>query len=284
LQALQTAERITENWTEEGRIYLELTTAPLVHQSGAILVVQDKTADRKIVQVGKEFIANASHELRTPITVIRGFAETLSDLPKISPAMLREITSKIVKTSDRLNKLIKSLLTLSDIENLSETRFVPTDLVALVESCKHLLLTAHAEVRCSFVSSHSSLYVEADGDLVELAVMNLLENAVRYSLAPASIDLSLEERAGKICLAVRDQGIGIPAADLPHIFGRFYTVDKARSRKSGGTGLGLSIVKTIVEKHGWKILAESEPKKGSAFMIEIARNSLSTEPMSSISS
>ncbi len=270
LQALQTAERTTESWTEKGLRYLELTSAPLVHQSGAILVLQDKTADRKIVEMGKDFIANASHELRTPITVLRGFAETLSDFPKLSPKVLAEIATKIVRTSERLDKLIKSLLTLADIENVPESRFVPIELVSLAENCKHLLLTAHPEVRLVLATYAPQVYVRGDPDLVDLSLMNLLENAVRYSPAPAEISLSLQECEGGIALRVADRGIGIPPQDLPHIFGRFYTVDKARSRKSGGSGLGLSIVKTVVEKHGWSISATSEMHQGSVFTVQIS--------------
>lgn len=262
LQALQTAESTTESWTEGGRVYLELTSAPLVHQSGAILVLQDK-------QVGKDFIANASHELRTPITIIRGFAETLNDFPNMSPDMVRNITKKIVRTSERLDKLIKSLLTLADIEHLSEKRFVTVDLASLAENCKHMLLTAHPEVQFTLKTA-PNIYVQADADLLDLALMNLLENAVRYSSIPAQIELSIEKQGNDVAACVTDHGIGIPSQDLPHIFGRFYTVDKARSRKSGGSGLGLSIVKTIVEKHSGKVTVSSELGKGSVFQIVLA--------------
>lgn len=270
LQALQTSETIVQTWTlgDGGKIYLDLITAPLAHQSGAILVLQDKTSDYKVVEMGKDFIANASHELRTPITVIRGFAETLQDIPNLSQKMLHEITEKIVRTCGRLDRLVKSLLTLADIENLSENSFQPCDLLALIENCKHMLLTAHPEAKIEIKMPESKIYVVVDNDLFDLAITNLLENAVKYSLPPAHIGVSIKiEKGPEVHIAVQDSGIGIPEKDLPHIFDRFYTVDKARSRKSGGAGLGLSIVKTIIDKHHGRIKATSELGKGSCFTI-----------------
>ncbi len=273
LQSLRSPEPsietfILQNPVQGGpKIYLDLISAPLANQSGALLVLQDKTSDYKIVEMGKDFIANASHELRTPITIIRGFAETLQDLPDISKEMLSEITEKIVRTCGRLDKLVRSLLTLADIENLSEERFMPVDLVSLIENCRHFLLAAHPEAKISIKSEVSHAKILADGDLIDLAITNLLENAVKYSQGPAQIKMNLKKLGNEIHLTVADQGIGISETDLPLIFGRFYTVDKARSRKSGGAGLGLSIVKTIVEKHKGRIHVVSHLGKGSEFTL-----------------
>jgi len=271
LQVLQTSEPIAETWThiDESRIYLDLTAAPLAKHHGAILVLQDKSSDYKMLQMGKDFIANASHELRTPITIIRGFAEMLQDLSKLSQETVREIVGKIVRTCGRLDQLVKSLLTLADIENLSEKRFCHTDLLSLAEHCNHLFLTAHPGVKVAFHNSFLRSPIFADPALIDLAIMNLLENAVKYSPAPAHIDLSITHDKQEVYLHIKDKGIGIPAADLPYIFDRFYTVDKARSRKSGGAGLGLSIVKTIIEKHRGRITVISEPSKGSTFTIAL---------------
>jgi len=267
LQALQTSESITETWTlgERNPVFLHLISMPRAEHNGAILVIQDKTSDYKIVEMGKDFIANASHELRTPITIIRGFAETLQDIPNLSPKMLKEITEKIVRTCGRLNHLVKSLLVLADVENLSADRLKQTDLVPLLENCAHMFLTAHSNVQLSIQNKLERSLVTADSDLLDLAIMNLLENSVKYSNTPAQIEISLEEIEGKAQLSVSDKGIGIPEADLPHIFNRFYTVDKARSRKSGGAGLGLSIVKTIVEKHQGSIKVSSKVGQGTTF-------------------
>ncbi len=272
LQALQTSETIVQTWTlgDGGKIYLDLIAAPLAHQSGAILVLQDKTSDYKVVEMGKDFIANASHELRTPITIIRGFAETLQDIPNLSTAMLHEITEKIVRTCGRLDRLVKSLLTLADIENLPETNFRPYDLLSMIEHCKHILLTAHPDASVDIREELKKAYVAVDGDLFDLAIMNLLENAVKYSPSPARIEVIIQPATHhRVEIVVQDRGIGIPEKDLPHIFDRFYTVDKARSRKSGGAGLGLSIVKTIIDKHHGTIKASSELGKGTRFTVSL---------------
>ena len=269
LQALQTSEPTAQTWAlqEKGKTYLRLVAAPLARQSGAILVLQDKTSDYKIVEMGKDFIANASHELRTPITIIRGFAETLQDLKNPSKELLHDITEKIVRTSGRLDKLVKSLLTLADIENVSEQSFRTADIVSLAEHCKHLLLAAHPQAKVSLVSELPKALVKADSDLVDLAIMNLLENSVKYSSNPAQIEIEIRQHDKEVALNVKDKGIGIPEGDLPHIFNRFYTVDKARSRKSGGAGLGLSIVKTIVEKHSGRVGVSSQLGQGSMFSL-----------------
>lgn len=283
LYSLQTPEPtvetcILEGILEEGRkSYLDLISAPLAHQAGALLVLQDKTSDYKIVEMGKDFIANASHELRTPITIIRGFAETLQDLPDISKEMLHNITEKIVRTCGRLDKLVRSLLTLADIENLSEDRFKAADLIPLAENCRHFLLTAHPEAQIAIATDLEKARIFADSDLLDLAIMNLLENAVKYSQGPAQIKMTLKQVGSEVYLSVSDQGIGISEADLPLVFGRFYTVDKARSRKSGGAGLGLSIVKTIVEKHKGRVNVTSHLGKGTTFTLILPLRSTSSE-------
>ncbi|MBX9743772.1 MAG: sensor histidine kinase, partial [Chlamydiales bacterium] len=155
----------------------------------------------------------------------------------------------------------------------SEDSFQPCDLLALVQHCKNTLLTIYPEVSVDIRQKGGRARALIDSDLLELAIMNLLENAVKYSPAPAQIEIFLEmEGDSKVRIAVQDHGIGIPERDLPHIFDRFYTVDKARSRKSGGAGLGLSIVKTIIEKHRGTIDVRSEMGKGSRFTLELLRN------------
>jgi len=270
LQALQTSERIVQAWVmkEGGHIHFDLISAPLIHKSGAILVVQDKTSDYKILEVGKNFIANASHELRTPITVLRGYAEMIQAAYKLSPQILNDISKKMVRTCDRLDKLIKGLLTLADIENFREDRFRPCDLIVLLDNCRHVLLSVHPKAHVMIASKMEHVFVSVDSDLLDLAIVNLLENAVKYSVDPAQIEVSIQKVNSLIQVRIQDRGIGIPPVDIPHIFERFYTVDKGRSRKSGGVGLGLSIVKTIIEKHKGTIEVESNGK-GSAFTVSL---------------
>lgn len=273
LHALQTSEPLTQGWAlREKGTHLTLVSAPLAHRNGALLVLQDKTSDYKVIELGKDFVANASHELRTPITIIRGFAETLHDVPDLSKEMLHAITEKIVRTCGRLDKLVRSLITLADIENLSTGRFKAADLIALAENCKHHILAAYPCARLTIQCSLDSAPILADADLCELAITNLLENAVKYSPAPAQIEIAVYSLNHEFHLSVQDRGIGISASDLPRIFDRFYTVDKARSRKSGGAGLGLSIVKTIIDKHRGRVTAASTLGQGSLFTLIFPNN------------
>ncbi len=268
LQVLQTSDSIVETWSlgRGSNLYLHLVAAPLADQNGAIIVLQDKTSDYKVLEMGKDFIANASHELRTPITVIRGFAETLHDLPKLSQSMMQDISGKILRTSIRLEKLVKSLLTLSDLGNLSEEEFQPVDLLPIVEQCKALQLAVNSEALISIHCDQPKAIVQLDADVFEMAIMNLLDNAIKYSIPPAEIKIRIQTKPSFI-FEIEDKGIGIPESELPHIFDRFYTVDKARSRQKGGAGLGLSIVRTIVEKHGGQIAVFSQVGKGTLFRI-----------------
>src|SRR5438105_9443609 len=211
--------------------------------------------DPEILEIGRDFIANASHELRTPLTIIRGFAETLQDIDRLPPKTIKEIAEKIVKTCGRLDKLVRSLLTLADLENKSRAHFQEVELSTLVIRCKEMLLMAYpnVEIDCDLKTKT----IVADPDLLDLALMNLLENAVRYSVNKPKITVTICEMPSIVQLTVSDQGIGIDSAEIPRIFNRFYTVDKARSRKSGGTGSGLSILRTVVDRHQGEVIVSS---------------------------
>jgi two-component system, OmpR family, phosphate regulon sensor histidine kinase PhoR len=257
---------------EGQKIYLDLIAIPKPFRTGTIIILQDKSSQFKVVEMGKDFIANASHELRTPITIIKGFAETLQDLPSISPPMLSEITEKIVRNCHRMDTLVKNLLTLADIEYVPETRFQPCDIVALADNCRHLLLTLSPHTRVDIEKSHERIMAEADPDLLELALMNLLENGIKYSTQPAHLTIYLKEQADEALIAIQDRGIGIPKEDQPHIFERFYTVNKAHSRRLGGAGLGLSIVKTIIEKHEGTVSVDSVVGQGTTFTLKLPQH------------
>jgi two-component system phosphate regulon sensor histidine kinase PhoR len=253
---------------EEKKTYIDLVAAPKAHGSGAIIVLQDKSSRYKVLEMGKDFVANASHELKTPITIIKGFAETLHDLPEMSKEMLAEITEKILRNCDRMETLVKNLLTLADLENIPEPKFKECDLITLLEDCKHILHSLNPETEIKIMNSDDELLLYADPDILELAILNLLNNAVKYSKPPAKITISARNlNEEEVELKISDKGIGIAAEDLEHIFERFYTVDKARSRRLGGAGLGLSIVKTIIDKHDGSISAESQLGKGTTFTI-----------------
>lgn len=266
-ESLKRGTILTDSFAS-GKIYFDLIATPRRENSGTFLILQDKSAHQKVLEVGKDFITNASHELKTPITIIKGFAETLQDMPDLPRQMVAEITQKIVSSCERMDMLVKNLLTLADLENLPALRLQECDLGALLESCHHLLLTAHPTAKLK-IQKTRKLNVYANPDILELALMNLLENAVKYSETPANIAVTIEETLGKIILSIKDHGLGIPPESLQRIFTRFYTVDKARSRALGGTGLGLSIVKTIIEKHEGEISVTSEVGKGSTFTISL---------------
>ncbi len=247
------------------KIYVNLVALP--KKEGVILVLQDRTADFRVVQMGKEFIANASHEIRTPITVIRGFAETLYEHPELPESTRVEIVKKMVRTSDRLNTILQSLLTLNDVENLTSSHFVECDLKTIIHDCKDLLSSLHKRVQF-YIDLPENLFIQGEVGLLQLAFMNILENGIKYSEKPAVIFLKAREEEGVISFFIEDKGIGIPKEDITYIFERFYRVDKARSRKLGGLGLGLSIVKNIVEKHGGTISVYSQENKGTQFRLQ----------------
>lgn len=270
--AQEQASVVTDSMTLEDKRFLDLIVVPKPFRSGSIVVIQDKSSQRQVVEMGKEFIANASHELRTPITIIKGFAETLQDLKEISPSMLAEITEKIVRNCARMEALVKNLLTLADLENIPKSRFQPCDLVVLVEGCLHQLQMVSPSTQTDFDKEQERLVVDADRDLLELAITNLLENGVKYSKPPAHLTVRLRAKQNEVTIDIADQGMGIPAEDVPHIFERFYTVNKAHSRRLGGAGLGLSIVKTIVDRHEGALSVSSILGEGTTFTITLPKS------------
>lgn len=250
------------------KVFLDVVAAPKKENSGAILVLQDKTSHYKLLDMRKDFIANASHELKTPITIIRGFAETLHDNPDLPPETCQEVTGKIVRNCLRMTNLIKDLLTLTDVENLPESRLASCNLYEIIKNCSDSVKEVHRDAQITIEKpEEQELILTADAHLMEHAFINLIDNAAKYSKAPAKITIKMHRENDKIIVQVSDQGIGIPPQDLEHIFQRFYTVDKAHSRKMGGSGLGLSIVETIIEKHFGHISVVSEVGEGTTFTV-----------------
>ena len=244
--------------------YVNVIAIPRKKASGVILVLQDKSSDFRVLQMGKDFIANASHEIKTPITVIQGFAETLYDYPKIKGPQQKEILGKIVGMCKRLDSVLRSLLTLNELENSSCGDFSFFDVKLLLENCSSWVSSFYSQVDLSLELSEN-LWIKGNQDLIEMALMNLIENSIKYSERPTVIFLKAEKQREHVLITIKDQGIGIPKEDLKHIFERFFTVDKARSRKYGGVGLGLSIVKNVVEKHAGKISVSSQVEGGTTF-------------------
>lgn len=256
---------------EREKIYLNLVAIPFGNAKGAVLLIQDRSHQQKILDMGKEFIANASHELRTPVTIIRGFAETLHDLEEVSSEMYESILEKIIRNCERMEMLVKNLLMISGLDSMTKSNMRPCDLIPIIEESCQQCITAFPEIKIEQLTNADEIQILGDVGLLELAIFNILKNAVRYSTPPAHIIIKITATNHDVRVAIQDKGIGIAAEDLERIFDRFYTVDKARTRKLGGTGLGLSIVKVIIEKHDGQVFATSELGKGSTFHLKFMR-------------
>ncbi|MCA9043170.1 MAG: PAS domain-containing protein, partial [Planctomycetaceae bacterium] len=248
--------------------FFDLVAAPKKDATGAILVLQDKTEHYKLIEMRKDFVANASHELKTPITIIQGFAEALHDNPDLPLETSSEITSKIVRNCIKMTMLIKDLLTLTDIEHIPESRLLETDLLDLITTVKSTVQDAYPDADITIHADPEEYYLLlADPYLLELAFNNLIENAAKYSPPPAKVDVTLTTENDRLRIEIADQGYGIPKHELENIFQRFYRVDTSRAKKVGGSGLGLSIVETIIAKHFGEISVQSEEGKGSTFTV-----------------
>jgi two-component system phosphate regulon sensor histidine kinase PhoR len=240
--------------------------------SGAVIVLHDITELRRLERIRRDFVANVSHEFRTPLTAIQGFAETLIGGAIDDPQNRGRFLSIILEHSRRLARLTEDLLRLSqmDAEQLDlEIRAVSVS--QLVETCYETAQRRAAERALTIslnVPSHLP-DVAADNRRLQEVLQNLLDNAIQYTLPGGKIVLSAETRNDEVVFTVADTGIGIPQADQPRIFERFYRVDVARSREAGGTGLGLSISKHLVEAHGGRIWVESDVGVGSKFHFAI---------------
>ncbi len=271
LACQRTHTSLTEFFTLETgkKIHLDLIAIPKVLGGGATLILQDKSSYHKVLEMGKDFIASASHELKTPITIIRGFAETLQDMQDLPEEIVVEILEKIVRNCKRMDALVKNLLILSDIENIPFPRCLYCDLESLMEDCKHMVTLVHPDAEIHILKQSETIAAEVEPSILELALLNLLENAIKYSKAPAKVTVYMQQDQEEVVIAICDQGMGIPPLDLEHVFERFYTVNKAHSRKLGGAGLGLSIVKTIIEKHDGTIQVSSTLGEGSVFTIRL---------------
>jgi two-component system phosphate regulon sensor histidine kinase PhoR len=241
---------------------------------GTLLVLNDVTRVRYLEDMRKEFAANVSHEIRTPLTAIQGFAESLLADPVFAESKdgSRHLEI-IVRNARRLSVLIEDVLRLSHIENgdrLKDFNFEPARISTVIDSAVNVCRPEADQKGIRVVSDcDPALTVIMDFSLAEQALINLLENAVKYSPENTEIRVEAARKDADIVIRVVDNGIGIPAVHIPRLFERFYRVDKTRSRKLGGTGLGLAIVKHIVQIHGWKMDVKSTPGKGSVFTITI---------------
>jgi two-component system phosphate regulon sensor histidine kinase PhoR len=258
------ASSMTESQTDE-----ETSTDPEApnpeEQAQFLLLFDDVTELRRLEMVRRDFVANVSHELRTPLASIRAMAETLQDGAINDQSVAGRFVNIIVGEVERLTRILEDLLTLSRSESKLPERssFVLSDLIRdVVERFQSQADKAGVQLN---YEGPLPLLVVANRDQVEQVLVNLLDNAIKYTSSEGRVDVTAAARSDQVVVHIADTGIGILSQDLPRLFERFYRVDKARSRQSGGTGLGLSIVKHIVETHGGKVMVESEYGRGSTF-------------------
>jgi two-component system, OmpR family, phosphate regulon sensor histidine kinase PhoR len=241
--------------------------------SGAVVVLHDVTELRRLERVRHDFVANVSHEFKTPLTAIQGFAETLLSGALEDPRNNRRFLEIIRDHATRLAVLTDDLLKLARIEaGKLEVQFVPVQLAEVIERCTETsLLKANRKRIALEVDVPPTLpVVHGDASLLRDVVQNLLDNAVQYTPEGGRVRISATAGPREAVVTVDDTGIGIPLADQERIFERFYRVDAARSREAGGTGLGLSIAKHIVEAHGGRLWVESEVGHGSKFSFSVS--------------
>jgi two-component system phosphate regulon sensor histidine kinase PhoR len=241
--------------------------------TGTLLVLQDVTRLRRLQQIRRDFVANVSHELRTPITAIKGFAETLLEEGGDEPEQRRRFLDIIARQANRLESIFEDLLSLSRAERLSERgamELTMEPLEPVLESAVELVRRAAGDRGVAVeVDCPPDLTARINAALLEQAVFNLVDNAVRYSPEGASVQVTARPSDGEVVISVRDTGPGIASEHLPRIFERFYRADRGRDRSSGGTGLGLAIVKHVAQSHGGRVSVESTPGQGSTFTIHL---------------
>jgi len=255
-----------------GRV-LQANVAPVRSVLGevdsVVVVFHDLTDIRRTERMRRDFIANVSHEFKTPLTSIRGYAETLlsgaKDDPKIAPDFLRTIE----RNAEHLEALVSDLLTLARLEAEVPATREQVDVKSVIDEQISSRTSAITERDIRVTVACPPIEVQADRSRLSTALSNLIDNAIHYNKAGGEIRISAEMQNGTLNLSVADTGYGIPSEELPRIFERFYRVDKARARESGGTGLGLSIVKHAIESQGGAISVTSRIGAGSTFTIRL---------------
>jgi two-component system phosphate regulon sensor histidine kinase PhoR len=264
----------TPSWKPEGESIYSINVAPIKNENkvtGAVLLAQDVTEIRQLERMRREFTANVSHELKTPLTVISGFLETIKNEKDLSEGTRDRFLDIISLETERLSRLIGDILSLSEIEadDLSHTENVDIDecigssVQLLLEKAKEKHITVESDPGCGRCT------VLGTADRISQMAINLIDNAVKYTSDGGKVSVVTRKNADNCIITVEDNGIGISMKDQRRLFERFYRADKSRSRELGGTGLGLSIVKHIVSSMNGSISVKSEPGKGSVFTVKL---------------
>ena len=264
------------DYSAKNRI-LKILLAPIQvgeRDPGIMAVLHDITEERKLDQSRREFVANVSHELRTPLTNIKGYTETLLNIEDIDLETRRQFLTVVYNETDRMTRIVKDLLTLTRLDyNRMEVKMDSMDLRALALESQHSMsLSAEkAGLKLTARIPGNMPSIVGDRERIEQVIINVVSNAIKYNRPKGTIHMSGGWNDELVYIKVTDTGIGVPEEDLPHLFERFYRVDKARSRESGGTGMGLSIAREIAELHGGAILFDSKYGEGSEVTVSFPR-------------
>lgn len=245
--------------------------------SGIVCVLHDVTEQEKIERERRDFVSNVSHELRTPLTSMRSYLEALIDGawkdPEIAPNFL-QVTQE---ETDRMIRMISDLLNLSRMDagnSELELEYINiNELMSHVLDRFDMMIQSSDRPKKAFSIkrefTNRQIWTEIDTDKMMQVFDNIMNNAIKYSPDGGTITCRLQETHNSVVISVSDQGMGIPRKDLPHVFDRFYRVDKARARSMGGTGLGLAISKEVIQRHGGKIWVDSIEGKGTTFYVSL---------------
>jgi two-component system phosphate regulon sensor histidine kinase PhoR len=279
-KAIQGASPMEEEieWTQPQEKYLLVfafaLNAPETGASAA-LIFFDKTQVRHLEQLRRDFVANVSHEIKTPLTSIQGFIETLLSGAVNDEAKAKRFLNLMEEDAKRLKRLLDDLLKLSDIE--SKVRLPEKTKLQLGEEINRVVELLSIQINEKKIKVENtvpaSVEVFADPDQLRQILLNLLDNAIKFNHTNGNIKIRAKSNPKGVQVLVEDRGIGIPEQAIGRIFERFYRVDSARSREAGGTGLGLSIVKHLVEAHGGSVECQSQPGEGSVFSFTLPLSS-----------
>lgn len=247
---------------------VQVTAVPLLGPDRVLLVLRDVTQQRRVEAMRRDFVADASHELKTPAASIQVAAETVRDVVEEDPAAAKRFAEQLHRDALRLSRIVSDLLDLSRLE-AERPQVGPRSLDRIAREEAERIEERARDAGVELSTDLEPAPVSGDEGALRLLVRNLLDNAIRYTPRGGEVRFSVKGKDGAVELAVADTGIGIPRRDIPRIFERFYRVDRARSRDTGGTGLGLAIAKHVAEQHGGRISVESELGRGSTFRVEL---------------
>jgi two-component system sensor histidine kinase SenX3 len=254
----------------EGKREITVNVIPISEDDLVLVMLRDESEAQRVHEVRRDFVANISHELKTPIGALSLLSEAVMEAKDDSEAVTK-FASRMQIEAKRLTDLVQEIIQLSRVQDsdpLHEAEeLLTSDLIK--EALDQCRTTADARKINLFFQESKDAYIQGDHDQLTMAINNLIENAVNYSPRGTKVSVSTSTENGIISIAVSDQGIGIPEAEVERIFERFYRVDPARSRETGGSGLGLSIVKHVVTKHGGEISVWSSENVGSTFTVRL---------------